>query len=87
MSGRLTSLTGCCWYAGWYGSIAVHEVYFYIFDSLMMLAWIAIMIPLHFGVHLKMLQKELEPALQGGKPSKSLATRGMHGRSADLEMV
>ena len=34
---------------GFYGDIAVHEVYFYVFDSIMMVLWICLMVPLHFG--------------------------------------
>lgn len=44
---------------GWYGFIARHEVYFYIFDSLVILSWLALVVPLHFGILLKRAEKEL----------------------------
>lgn len=44
---------------GWHGYIADHEVYFYIFDALMMLLWLLVMLPLHFGILLKPVQSQL----------------------------
>lgn len=38
---------------GWYGSIATNEVYFYIFDFLMIFLCCVVFTALHFGVHLR----------------------------------
>ena len=53
---------------GFYGWIARHEVFFYIFDTLMMLGWLGVMVPLHFGVYLQRLRNQLAAA---GRPRSS----------------
>ena len=42
-----------------HGWLARHELFFYLLDSLMVLAWLLVMVPLHFGVHLRKLHGEV----------------------------
>ena len=53
---------------GWYGPIATNEVYFYIFDFLMIFLCFVVFTVLHFGVHLKKAEQALPvtaPQMQG----------------------
>ena len=38
---------------GWFGTIATHEVYFYVFDFLMIFLCFVVFTALHFGIHLR----------------------------------
>lgn len=42
-----------------HGWLARHELLFYLLDSLPVLAWLVVMVPLHFGVHLRRLHGQV----------------------------
>ena len=49
------------------GFVSVHEGFFYSFDTLMILTWLALMVVRHFGLWLKALDTELQSKkLAGG---------------------
>lgn len=70
---------------GWFGKIASNEVYFYIFDFLMIFLCFVVFTVLHFGVHLRKAQLALPvtapqdqgvaphsmPSKAAGKPSEA----------------
>lgn len=66
---------------GFYGWIALHEVFFYIFDTLMMLGWLAVMVPLHFGVSLQRLHADLAALAEGQKKP------GKGGRGKEVRLT
>lgn len=56
---------------GWFGKIASNEVYFYVFDFLMIFLCFVVFTLLHFGVHLRKAQLALPvtaPQDQGVAP-------------------
>ncbi|KAK9843110.1 hypothetical protein WJX74_007151 [Apatococcus lobatus] len=59
---------------GWHGGIADHEVYFYVFDGLMMLIWLLVVLPLHFGILLRPVQTQLGAISSGGVAPVQMAT-------------
>ena len=44
---------------GWFGNIATHEAYFYVFDFLMIFLCFVVFTALHFGVHLRKAEHAL----------------------------
>lgn len=69
---------------GWFGKIATNEVYFYIFDFLMIFLCFVIFTALHFGVHLRKAELALpvtgiapqeQSTEQPGMPSKAAGKR------------
>ena len=48
---------------GLYGYLARHEAFFYGFDALMVLTWLVLMVPLHFGLHMGRLERQLAQQL------------------------
>ncbi|KAK9791853.1 hypothetical protein WJX73_004916 [Symbiochloris irregularis] len=60
---------------GWYGWIARHEVFFYVFDSLIIFSWLCVMVPLHFGINIKRLQQQTAPLAQ----NTDIAGKGFPG--------
>lgn len=60
------------------GRIASTERYFYTMDTLMILLWLMVATPLHFGVYLKRLQKEVKHAAVKTQP---------HGQAIDMQVT
>ena len=81
----------CACRDGW---IARHEVFFYTLDTLLVLLWLLVMVPLHFGVFLRRLRGDMEPLVQAspakpppGTASHLVADSGLHTPARDTEMV
>ncbi|KAK9861805.1 hypothetical protein WJX84_011669, partial [Apatococcus fuscideae] len=71
---------------GWYGYIAVHEVYFYVFDALLMFIWLCLVLPLHFGLLLRPVRSQMaaisHTGQAGGVQADVTAAKGTHAHSA-----
>lgn len=73
---------------GFYGKISRAERWMYIFDSLLIVLWLFIMIPLHFGVYLKRAQREVDALAFGRKADPAMAHNVIaNGQGKATEMV